>query len=208
MLISKSLKGKLTLIQSSSTVESIIKRTPLLHSFEVRVTYISIILLAPSKAPSSMFEILLRLKSTLSKLGKRLNNPNAGMDVILLSFNSSLFVVFGKSIGISREDCRGKKTRLGLTLLASYCDRCRVKTLWERKMDSFLNSYIWHSMLKQFRTKFQEMVKKHALKVHNIYSRNSPATHYGWFGLGHVAHLVDSTPKKHMLKLCMMCFTF
>ena len=39
----------------------------------------------------------------MSKLGKRLNNPNAGMEVILLSFNSSLFVVFGKSIGISRE---------------------------------------------------------------------------------------------------------
>jgi hypothetical protein len=39
----------------------------------------------------------------VSKLGKRLNKPNAGMEVILLSFNSSLFVVFGKSIGISRE---------------------------------------------------------------------------------------------------------
>ena len=66
-------------------------------------TYISIILLAPSKAPSSMFEIWFRLKSTLSKFGSRLNNPKAGIEVIWLSFNSSLFVVFGKSIGISEK---------------------------------------------------------------------------------------------------------
>ena len=73
----------------------------------------------------------------MSKLGKRLNNPNAGMEVILLSFNSSLFVVFGKSIGISRERDRegGKKTRLGL---ASYCGVTAVmsdSTLWTRNMD-------------------------------------------------------------------------
>ena len=88
-----------------------------MHHCKVKVyallaSYISIILLAPSKAPSSMFEILLRLKSTLSKLGKRLNNPNAGMEVILLSFNSSLFVVFGKSIGISREEKQGKENKI------------------------------------------------------------------------------------------------
>ena len=63
--------------------------------------YISIILWAPSKAPSSMLEIWLRLKSTLSKLGNRLNNPKAGMEEIWLSFKSSLLVVLGKSMGIS-----------------------------------------------------------------------------------------------------------
>ena len=95
-----------------------------------------------------MFEILFRLKSTVSKLGKRLNNPNAGMEVILLSFNSSLFVVFGKSIGISRERDRegGKKTRLGL---ASYCGVTAVmsdSTLSTRNMgfvQKLLQKIIW-----------------------------------------------------------------
>jgi hypothetical protein len=64
--------------------------------------YISKILFAPSKAPSSMSAIWLRLRSTLSKLGKRLNSPKAGIEVIKLSFISSLVVVFGRSIGISK----------------------------------------------------------------------------------------------------------
>ena len=61
------------------------------------------ILFAPSKAPSSIVEIWFRLRSTLSKCGKRLNNPKAGIEVILLSFKSSLLVVLGKSIGISEN---------------------------------------------------------------------------------------------------------
>ena len=68
---------------------------------QIESTYISRILFAPSNAPSSITSIRLRLRSTLSNCGSRLNKPRAGTRVILLSFKRSRFAVLGKSNGNS-----------------------------------------------------------------------------------------------------------
>ena len=70
-------------------------------SKQLTSTYISRILFAPSKAPSSITSILLRLRSRLSNCGSRLNKPRAGTRVILLSFKRSRFAVLGRSNGNS-----------------------------------------------------------------------------------------------------------
>ena len=70
-------------------------------SRQLKSTYISRILFAPSKAPSSITSIRLRLRSRLSNCGSRLNKPRAGTRVILLSFKRSRFAVLGRSNGNS-----------------------------------------------------------------------------------------------------------
>ena len=52
--------------------------------------YISRMLLAPSKAPSSIVSMLFRLRSRLWRFGRRLNRPRAGILDMSLSFRSSL----------------------------------------------------------------------------------------------------------------------
>ena len=59
-------------------------------------TYISEILLAPSKAPSSITSMEFLLRSRVVNCGRRLNSPIAGILEMRLSLSSRVTVVWGK----------------------------------------------------------------------------------------------------------------
>lgn len=86
---------------NDSTQKSIICHQQIIFSFLAAITYISLMLQAPSKAPCSISSILFLLMSRISRLGRRLKSPSADIFLMLLSESTRWVVEVGIPPGMS-----------------------------------------------------------------------------------------------------------